>query len=114
MSADLIHAGLGWPTAGILAALSFAASFITVAFGIGGGAVMLAVLAVMLPAAAIIPVHRNGERVAGRIGDVESVHITSRDPGAPPPVVFPEARPGQQDAVGVLVLARQIVLAAQT
>lgn len=57
MNAELIHAGLGWPVAGTLAALSFAASFITVAFGIGGGAVMLAVLAVMLPAAAIIPVH---------------------------------------------------------
>ncbi len=57
MTPDLIHAGLGWPVAGTLAALSFIASFITVAFGIGGGAVMLAVLAVMLPAAAIIPVH---------------------------------------------------------
>lgn len=57
MSAELIHAGLGWPVAGTLATLSFISSFITVAFGIGGGAVMLAVLAVMLPAAAIIPVH---------------------------------------------------------
>ncbi len=57
MNADRIHARLGWPVSGTLAALSFAASFITVAFGIGGGAVMLAVLAVLLPAAAIIPVH---------------------------------------------------------
>jgi uncharacterized protein len=57
MSADLIHAGLGWPIAGTLAALSFVGSFMTVALGIGGGAVMLAVMAVMLPAAAIIPVH---------------------------------------------------------
>jgi uncharacterized membrane protein YfcA len=57
MSVDLLHAGLGWPVAGALAALSFAASFITVAFGIGGGAVMLAFMAVLLPAAAIIPVH---------------------------------------------------------
>ncbi|MDU8911925.1 sulfite exporter TauE/SafE family protein [Aestuariicoccus sp. MJ-SS9] len=57
MSADLFHAGLGWPIAATLAAVSFASSFITVAFGIGGGAVMLAVLAVLLPAAAIIPVH---------------------------------------------------------
>ena len=57
MSADIIHAGLGWPIASTLAVLSFAGSFITVAFGIGGGALMLAFLAVLLPAAAIIPVH---------------------------------------------------------
>lgn len=57
MNAELIHAGLGWPIASSLAGLSFAASFITVAFGIGGGALMLAVMAVLLPAAAIIPVH---------------------------------------------------------
>ncbi|MEM1074670.1 MAG: sulfite exporter TauE/SafE family protein [Pseudomonadota bacterium] len=57
MTAELIHAGLGWPIALGLAALSFAASFITVAFGIGGGAVMLAAMAVLLPATAIVPVH---------------------------------------------------------
>ncbi|MFP7671887.1 sulfite exporter TauE/SafE family protein [Marivita sp. S0852] len=57
MTPDIFHAGLGWPIAGSLAALSFVASFITVAFGIGGGAVMLAVMAVLLPATAIIPVH---------------------------------------------------------
>ena len=54
---EMWHAGLGWPTAATLLAVSFASSFITVAFGIGGGAVMLAVLATLLPAAAIIPVH---------------------------------------------------------
>ncbi|MGC1428969.1 MAG: sulfite exporter TauE/SafE family protein [Albidovulum sp.] len=54
---DALHAGLGWPVAGTLLAFSFAGSFITVAFGIGGGAVMLAVMATLLPAAAIIPVH---------------------------------------------------------
>ncbi len=57
MNVELIHAGLGWPIASALALLSFASSFITVAFGIGGGAVMLAAMAVLLPAAAIIPVH---------------------------------------------------------
>lgn len=57
MSADLIHAGLGWPIAATLAALSFVTSLMTVAFGIGGGAVMLGVMAVLLPAAALIPVH---------------------------------------------------------
>jgi len=54
---DALHAGLGWPVAATLLAFSFAGSFITVAFGIGGGAVMLVVLATLLPAAAIIPVH---------------------------------------------------------
>ncbi|MFT7448069.1 MAG: putative membrane protein YfcA [Glaciecola sp.] len=54
---DMWHAGLGWPTAMILLAFSFTSSFITIAFGIGGGAVMLAVLATLLPAPAIIPVH---------------------------------------------------------
>lgn len=57
MSPEMIHAGLGWQVASVLIAVSFAASFITAAFGIGGGAVMLAVLASLLPAAAIIPVH---------------------------------------------------------
>lgn len=57
MTPDLFHAGLGWPIATTLALFSFAGSFITVAFGIGGGAVMLAIMAVLLPAAAIIPVH---------------------------------------------------------
>lgn len=54
---EMWHAGLGWPTAATLVAFSFLGSFITIAFGIGGGAVMLAVLATLLPAPAIIPVH---------------------------------------------------------
>ncbi|MDH5531615.1 MAG: sulfite exporter TauE/SafE family protein [Paracoccaceae bacterium] len=57
MSAEFLHAGLGWPIAAAILAVSFASSFVTVAFGIGGGAVMLAVLAILLPAPAIIPVH---------------------------------------------------------
>jgi uncharacterized membrane protein YfcA len=55
--AELLHAGLGWDVALVLVAVSFASSFITAAFGIGGGAVMLAVLASLLPGPAIIPVH---------------------------------------------------------
>lgn len=55
--ADLLHAGLGWPVALVLIAISFVSSLMTAAFGIGGGAVMLAVLATLLPAPAIIPVH---------------------------------------------------------
>ena len=57
MAAELFHAGLGWSIALTLIAVSFASSFVTAAFGIGGGAVMLAMLATLLPAPAIIPVH---------------------------------------------------------
>ena len=46
------------PAAGLaLMGISFLASFITAAFGIGGGVVMIAVLASLLPPAALIPVH---------------------------------------------------------
>lgn len=57
MAAELFHAGLGWPVALALIAFSFIGSFITVAFGIGGGAVLIAVFATLLPATAIIPIH---------------------------------------------------------
>jgi uncharacterized membrane protein YfcA len=57
VSAELFHAGLGWPIAATLLSFSFLGSFITAAFGIGGGAVLIAVLATLLPASAIIPVH---------------------------------------------------------
>jgi len=43
-------------TLGLLGA-SFGASFITAAFGIGGGALMLAILASILPASVLIPIH---------------------------------------------------------
>ncbi len=43
--------------AAALVAISFLGSFTTAAFGIGGGVVVLAVLASLLPPAALIPVH---------------------------------------------------------
>ena len=43
--------------AATLLAASFVTSFITAAFGIGGGAALLTVLATLLPPAALIPVH---------------------------------------------------------
>ncbi len=46
----------GWLVVGLLA-VSFVASFLTAAAGIGGGVLMLASIASTLPAAAIIPVH---------------------------------------------------------
>lgn len=57
MTWEVFHAGLGWPVATAAIAVSFVSSLITAGFGIGGGAVMLAVLATLLPAPAIIPVH---------------------------------------------------------
>ncbi|HSF96082.1 MAG TPA: sulfite exporter TauE/SafE family protein [Thermohalobaculum sp.] len=52
-----LHAGLGWTVAWLIVAASFATSFITAAFGIGGGAALLAILASLVPPAALIPVH---------------------------------------------------------
>lgn len=40
-----------------LMATSFAASFITISFGIGGGGLMLAVMASLVPPVALVPVH---------------------------------------------------------
>ncbi|MCB1390343.1 MAG: sulfite exporter TauE/SafE family protein [Rhodobacteraceae bacterium] len=40
-----------------LMATSFASSFITISFGIGGGGLMLAVMASLVPPAALVPVH---------------------------------------------------------
>jgi uncharacterized membrane protein YfcA len=48
---------MGEPVFLILLAASFASSFITVAFGIGGGAALLAVMATLVPPAALIPTH---------------------------------------------------------
>lgn len=55
--AELLFAGLDAPVALSLLGLSFLSSLITAAFGIGGGVLMLAVMATLLPAAAVIPVH---------------------------------------------------------
>ena len=57
MWVEALHAGLGLPTASSIILLSFFTSLVSAAFGLGGGAVLLAVLANLLPAAAIIPVH---------------------------------------------------------
>jgi uncharacterized membrane protein YfcA len=57
MTDVMLHAGLGWTVAGLLVAASFVTSFITAAFGIGGGGVLLAILASLVPPAALIPVH---------------------------------------------------------
>lgn len=54
---EAVTAGLGWPVTGLLLTVSFASSFITAAFGIGGGIAMLTALASLLPVPAVIPVH---------------------------------------------------------
>jgi hypothetical protein len=64
---------------GLLIAASLVTSFITAAFGIGGGVVLLAFLALVLPPVALIPVHgvvqlgSNGGRVA-----IMSKHVVWR------------------------------------
>lgn len=54
---DFLPPDIGAWTFVALVLLSFGASFITVAFGIGGGAILLAVMAAVMPPAALIPVH---------------------------------------------------------
>lgn len=54
---QLLPPEIGWPVALALMAASFGTSALTAAFGIGGGAVLLAVLANLLPPPALIPVH---------------------------------------------------------
>lgn len=46
-----------WGVAGLLVAASFATSWLTAAFGIGGGVALLALLGYVLPVAALIPIH---------------------------------------------------------
>lgn len=57
LTATLLPAGMSELTFAILMATSFAGSLITVAFGIGGGAILLAVMASLVPPAALIPTH---------------------------------------------------------
>ncbi len=52
-----LHAGLGDWVALALIAASFVTSLITVAFGLGGGVALLALLASLVPPAALIPIH---------------------------------------------------------
>ena len=54
---QLLPPAIGWPVALALMGASFCTSALTAAFGIGGGAVLLAVLANLLPPSALIPVH---------------------------------------------------------
>lgn len=53
----LLPPGMDALVGAALMGISFLGSFITAAFGIGGGVVVLAVLATLLPPAALIPVH---------------------------------------------------------
>lgn len=54
---DLLPEGLSLVAFWSILAASFAGSFITAAFGIGGGGLLLAIMASLLPPAALIPVH---------------------------------------------------------
>lgn len=57
MIESLLPPGIEVWVGGALLAASFGTSFLTAAFGIGGGAVLLGILAVLMPPAALIPVH---------------------------------------------------------
>ncbi|MGR3755721.1 MAG: TSUP family transporter [Tranquillimonas sp.] len=57
LMAALLPPEIGAGVLVLLLAASFLSSFITVAFGIGGGAALLALMATLIPAAALIPVH---------------------------------------------------------
>lgn len=54
---ELLPEGLSLVAFWTILAASFLGSFITAAFGIGGGALLLAIMASVMPAAALIPVH---------------------------------------------------------
>lgn len=69
--------GLEQGTAAFLFAISFLASFITAAFGIGGGALLLAFMATLVPTAALIPVHgviQLGSNAGRMLVLIRSVH----------------------------------------
>ena len=53
----LVPADVGLTASAALIALSAATSFITAAAGIGGGIILIAVMAVIMPAHALIPIH---------------------------------------------------------
>ena len=57
MDIQTLTGGLDPRVAGGLLAASFAGSFMTVALGIGGGAFLLAIMASLMPPAALIPIH---------------------------------------------------------
>jgi uncharacterized membrane protein YfcA len=73
----LVPADVGLTASAFLIAFSAFTSFITAAAGIGGGIMMVAVMAVMMPATAVIPVHgvvqigSNGGRAAIMLRQVQ-------------------------------------------
>lgn len=57
LAALLSAPGLDGVTTAVLVAVSFGTSFIAVTFGLGGGILLLAIMANLMPTAALIPVH---------------------------------------------------------
>jgi hypothetical protein len=60
--------------------VSFAGSFITAAFGIGGGIAFLADCAVLLPPAAIIPIHGVVQLGSNSVRALMFTHISPKYP----------------------------------
>ena len=76
---DLLPGSISTLASFLLVAMSFIGSFITAAMGIGGGIVLIAVMATVMPAPAVIPVHgvvQLGANV-GRAG-MQRAHIDWR------------------------------------
>lgn len=71
---SLLPPDVAAPIVALLLGTSFLASLITVAFGIGGGALLLAVMAVTMPPAALIPVH-GVVQVGSNLGRAESLTV---------------------------------------
>jgi uncharacterized membrane protein YfcA len=55
--AQLVPSDLGWPAALLLCAVSFLTSAIAAALGLGGGLVLIAVMAAVMPPLAVVPLH---------------------------------------------------------
>ena len=53
----LVPPELGWPSALLLVTVSFLTSALTAAVGIGGGLALIAVMASVMPALAVVPIH---------------------------------------------------------
>jgi uncharacterized protein len=99
--AGLLPGDLSLWLALVLVALSAVTSFISAAFGLGGGMVLLAVIATILPAAALVPVHgvvQVGSNISRAAVMARHIHL---------PVLLPMTLGGSAGAIiGGLIAVR--------
>lgn len=113
---ELITGGLDTIPALILFAVSFAGSFVTVTMGLGGGILVLATMASLLPPAALIPLHgvvqlgSNAFRAAVLLKNIHLAPVAGFAAGAAVgallggQIAFDLPAPALQTAVGLFVL----------